>query len=149
MKPPERNWNMSSRIVKAAFMTALMGVIWLAIWMFISMLPIDLSAYLHLFQVLVAAMLLFTFATTFWDGTAYKHVFTIIRAFFLIIYVLYASNFGFMTISYEAVKITVNVLPIVGLMVLANLLDAVKSLLQMLEFTSRNETESVAVKSLV
>ncbi|MBC7130230.1 hypothetical protein H5T51_03275 [Candidatus Bathyarchaeota archaeon] len=129
--------NILSRTVKAALATALMGAAWLFIGFITSMMPIDYPSYSTFFEVLVGAMLIFTFATTFCEGTIYKYFFIIIRAFFLTIYIVYASNFGLISLPYGNFNITVEFMPIVGLFVIANLLEAAKGLIQAIEFASQ------------
>jgi hypothetical protein len=126
------------RIAKAALITAVTGAAWLILWFFTSMFSASYPQYSIFFEILAWAMLFFTFATTLSEGTIYKYVFIIMRAFFLMVYVVYATNFGLLSLKIEGVSLTIEFMPIVALMVLVNLLDMVRGLLQALEFASQS-----------
>ncbi|MEM2319996.1 MAG: hypothetical protein QXQ63_04570 [Candidatus Bathyarchaeia archaeon] len=81
----------------------------------------------------------FVFATTLSEGTIYKYILIIIRAFFVMIYMVFATNFGSLSISFEGFIVTVEFMPLIALIVLADLLDVARGLLQAIEFASQSQ----------
>ncbi|MEM2971369.1 MAG: hypothetical protein QW270_02970 [Candidatus Bathyarchaeia archaeon] len=129
---------LSLRVVKATFITVVAGVFWLIMWLLISLLLADYPEYLMHFAVLAWASLFFTFATKISEGTIYRHILTIARSFFLIMYVAYATNCGILTIKIEKFTITIEFIPIIALITAINLLAMAKGLLQAIEFASKS-----------
>lgn len=126
------------RITKATFITAIAGVVWLILWFFTSMFFAIYPQYSVSFAILAWATLFFTFTTTLSEGTIYKYIFIVMRAFFLIAYITYATNFGLLSLKIEGLNLTIEFMPILALMVLANLLDMARGLLQAIEFASQS-----------
>lgn len=124
------------RIAKAALITAVTGVAWLILWLFTSMFSASYPQYSTFFEILAWAMLFFTFATTLSEGTIYKYIFIAMRAFFLMVYVVYATNFGLLSFNFESLSLTIEFVPLVALMVLVNLIDMARGLLEAVEFVS-------------
>jgi hypothetical protein len=126
------------RIAKATFITAIVGVVWLILWFFTSIFSTIYPQYSTSFEILAWATLFFTFTTTLSEGTIYKYLFIVMRAFFLIVYFAYATNFGLLSLKIEGLNLTIEFIPLLALMVLANLLDMARGLLQAIEFASQS-----------
>ncbi|MEM1539499.1 MAG: hypothetical protein QXW82_03225 [Candidatus Bathyarchaeia archaeon] len=128
-----------SRIAKAVVLTAATGIIWLILWFFTSFFSAIFPQYSELYETFAWAMLFFVFATTLSEGTIYKYILIIIRAFFVMIYMVFATNFGSLSISFEGFIVTVEFMPLIALIVLADLLDVARGLLQAIEFASQSQ----------
>jgi len=126
------------RIARAFLLTAASGIFWLIIWFLASMLLANFPNYQMLFTVLAWGLLFFTFAIALAEGTIYKYLLIIIRAFFLIVYLAYATNNGILTINFENFALTVEFLPLLALMIVINLLDIARGLLQAIEFAAQS-----------
>ena len=126
------------RIAKATLMTVVAGIFWLVLWLLISSLLVDFPWYLARFAVLAWALLFFTFTIKVSEGTIYKYILIIARAFFLIVYVAYATNYGVLTVKIEDFTFTVEFIPLLALMIAINLLAMARGLLQAIEFTSQS-----------
>jgi len=137
----ERLKKLIPRIINATIVTAIVGAILLVIWFLVLRFLVDYPDYQLRFAFLAWATLFFTFAIRVAEGTFYKFGFIIGRAFFLIIYVIYVSNGGVLIIDQEGFHFVIEFIPILGLMILINLLDLAKGVLQALEFTSASPTD--------
>ncbi|MEM2280704.1 MAG: hypothetical protein QXZ68_01775 [Candidatus Bathyarchaeia archaeon] len=126
------------RIARALLITAAHAVLWLIVWFLTSMLLAAFPDYFRLFSILAGSLLFFTFAITLTEGTIYKHILTIVRAFFMIVYLTYATNSGILTIKLENLAFTIEFMPLLALMIVINLLEVVRGLLQALEFTAQS-----------
>jgi hypothetical protein len=126
------------RIAKATLMTVVAGIFWLVLWLLTSSFLANFPEYLTRFAVLAWALLFFTFAIKVSEGTIYKHILIIIRAFYLLVYTAYATNCGVLTIKIENFAITVEFIPLLALMITTNLLAMARGLLQAIEFTSQS-----------
>lgn len=126
------------RIVKAAVITAIYGVGWLIIWLLLSSFlgPI-LQEFSTMYWILAFASLFFTFAIKISEDTIAKFFFTILRSFFIIIYLAYSTNFGVFTINLEGFIFTVEFTPLLAIMVAINFLSIAGGLIQAIEFTAR------------
>ncbi|MEM2147326.1 MAG: hypothetical protein QXJ94_01835, partial [Candidatus Bathyarchaeia archaeon] len=125
------------RVVKATLFTAVSGIFWLILWFLTSMILKDLPQYLELFAVLAWGLIFFTFAITFSEGTIYKYILIIIRAFFLIVYLAYSTNCGVFTVTFENVSFTVEFVPLLAVMIVASLLSMIRGILQAIEFAAQ------------
>ena len=125
------------RIAKATLMTVVAGIFWLVLWLLISSFLANFPEYLTRFAVLAWALLFFTFAIKVSEGTIYKYILIIARAFFLIVYVAYATNYGVLTVKIDF-TFTVEFIPLLALMIAINLLAMARGLLQAIEFTSQS-----------
>ncbi|MCS7114424.1 MAG: hypothetical protein RMJ15_04525 [Nitrososphaerota archaeon] len=134
----ETRLKLFSRIARAVLITAATGVVWLILWLLTSFFSAGFPQYSELFETFAWAMLFFVFVTTLSEGTIYKYVFIIIRAFFVMVYMVYATNFGLLSLSFEGFTITVEFMPLIALIVLADILDVARGLLQAIEFASQS-----------
>lgn len=135
------DWNrrkLGLRIAKAFLVTAASGIFWLVLWFLTSMLLADFPEYFALFPLLAWGLIFFTFATTLTDGTIYKYIFIVMRAFFLIVYLAYATNYGVLTIKFEDYAFTVEFVPLLALMIMINLFSMARGILQAIEFASKS-----------
>ena len=126
------------RIAKATLMTVVAGIFWLVLWLLISSFLANFPEYLTRFAVLAWALLYFTFAIKVSEDTIYKYILIIARAFFLIVYVAYTTNYGVLTVKIEDFTFTVEFIPLLALMIAINLLAMARGLLQAIEFTSQS-----------
>lgn len=126
------------RIVKAAAITAMYGVVWLIIWLLLSTFlgPI-LREFSASYWVLVFALLFFTFAIKISESTIHKFVFIILRSFFIIIYLAYSTNFGVFTINLEGFILTVEFIPLLAIMIAINFMSIASGLIQAIEFVAQ------------
>ncbi len=125
-----------TRLAKAIIITAAFGIFFLIIWSIASPLLTSYPHYLTLFTILVWVTLFFTFATRLTEGTIYKHTLVIGQAFFMILYLIYATNGGFLTFDFADLHFTIELTPLLALVIVPNLLAMAKGILEMLEFTS-------------
>lgn len=135
------DWNrrkLGLRIAKTFLVTAASGIFWLVLWFLTSMLLADFPEYFALFPLLAWGLIFFTFATTLTDGTIYKYIFIVMRAFFLIVYLAYATNYGVLTIKFEDYAFTVEFVPLLALMIMINLFSMARGILQAIEFASKS-----------
>lgn len=137
----ERLGELAPRLLKATVITALVGVILLFIWFFIGQIFADYPEYQTFYAILAWAMLFFTFAIRVAEGTIYKFAFIIARAVFLIAYLIYATDSGVFTIDFMETRLIVEFIPILALMILVNVLDMAKGVLQVIEFTSESPSD--------
>lgn len=126
------------RIAKATLMTVVAGIFWLVLWLLISSFLANFPEYLTRFAVLAWALLFFIFTIKVSEGTIYKYILIIARAFFLIVYVAYTTNYGVLTVKIEDFTFTVEFIPLLALMIAINLLAMARGLLQAIEFTSQS-----------
>jgi hypothetical protein len=127
------------KIVKAALVTAIYGVVWFLIWLLLSSFLGDLFLqFSTLYWILVCASLFFTFAIRISENTIYKYVFIILRSFFLIVYIAYSTNFGVLSMDYAGFKFTVEFIPLLAIMVAINLLSIARGLIQAIEFSAQS-----------
>ncbi len=125
------------RIAKATLATAIVGAFWLFLWILLSVFAV-FPEYLTFFAILAWATLFFTFAIRVSEDTIYKYCFIIARAFFLIIYLAYATNCGILTLNFMDFQLTVEFVPLLALMIAINLLAIARGLLQAIEFVSQS-----------
>lgn len=97
--------------------------------------------YQKFFAVFAWATVLFTFAIRVADGSIFKYCFIVGRAFFLIIYTVYATNAGMLTLDLMNFHFTLEFVPLLAFMILANILAIAKGVLQAMEFTSESSRE--------
>jgi len=129
------------RVARAFLVTAGYAVFWLIVWFLTSMFLAGFPNYNRLFSVLAGGLLFFTFAMVLAEGTIYKHILAIVRAFFLIVYLTYATNGGTLTINLENLTFTVEFVPLLALMVVINLLEVARGLLQAIEFAAKSSKD--------
>lgn len=129
------------RVLKATIVAAIVGVCLLVFWSVVSKALTPYPEYQMLFAVFAWATVLFTFAIRVTDGTIYKYCFIIGRAFFLIIYVVYATDGGMLSLDFMDFHFTLEFIPLLALMILINLLTIAKGVLQAIEFTSESPKE--------
>ncbi|MEM0356900.1 MAG: hypothetical protein QXL77_00785 [Candidatus Bathyarchaeia archaeon] len=135
-KPDRRRFGF--RVARAFLITAAYAVFWLIIWFLTSTLLASFPEYQKLFSVIALGLLFFTFAIALAEGTIYKYILKIIRAFFLIAYLTYATNSGVLKVSFENLVFTVEFVPLLALMIVINLLEIAKGLLQAIEFAAHS-----------
>ncbi|MEM0095747.1 MAG: hypothetical protein QW660_03845 [Candidatus Bathyarchaeia archaeon] len=135
-KPDRRRFGL--RVARAFLITAAYAVFWLIIWFLTSTLLASFPEYQKLFSVIALGLLFFTFAIALAEGTIYKYILKIIRAFFLIAYLTYATNSGVLKVSFENLVFTVEFVPLLALMIVINLLEIAKGLLQAIEFAAHS-----------
>jgi len=135
-KPDRRKFGF--RVVRAFLVTAAYAVFWLIIWFLTSMILAKFPQYQTLFSILAGGLLFFAFAIALAEGTIYKYILKIIRAFFLMAYLTYATNGGVLTISFENLALTVEFVPLLALMIVINLLEVARGLLQAIEFAAQS-----------
>lgn len=111
------------RIAKATLATAVVGVFLFIVWIFISMFLSSFPEYMMSFAILAWATIFFTFAVKVCEGTIYKYLFSISQAFFLIIYLSYATDFGVLTLNFGDFQFTVEFVPLLALMIVICLLS--------------------------
>jgi hypothetical protein len=127
------------KIVKAALVTAIYGVVWFLIWLLLSsFLGNFFLQFSALYWILVCASLFFTFAIRISENTIYKYVFIILRSFFLIVYIAYSTNFGVLSMDYAGFTFTVEFIPLLAIMVAINLLSIARGLIQAIEFSAQS-----------
>jgi hypothetical protein len=127
------------KIVKAALVTAIYGVVWFVVWLLASSFLGDLfQLFSTLFWILVCASLFFTFAIKISESTIYKYIFIMLRSFFLIVYIAYSTNFGVLTVNFEGFTFTVEFIPLLAIMVAINLLSIARGLIQAIEFSAQS-----------
>jgi len=131
------------RVARAFLITAGYAVFWLIVWFLTSMFLARFPNFNRLFSVLAGGLLFFTFAMTLTDGTIYKHILAMVRAFFLIVYLTYATNGGTLTINLENLTFTVEFVPLLALMVVINLLEVARGLLQAIDFAAKSPKDEV------
>ena len=129
------------KVVKAAVITTVYGVIWFVIWLLLSnFLPI-FQWFSTLYWILVYASLFFTFAIKISEGTIYKYILVILRSFFIIVYIVYSTNFGVFTINIGGVAFTVEFIPLLAIVVAINLLSIAGGLIQAIEFAAQTSED--------
>jgi hypothetical protein len=127
------------KIVKAALVTAIYGVVWFVVWLLASSFLGDLfQPFSTLFLILVCTSLFFTFAIRISENTIYKYIFIILRSSFLIVYIAYSTNFGVLTVNFEGFIFTVEFIPLLAIMVAINLISIARGLIQAIEFSAQS-----------
>jgi len=130
------------KIVKAALVTAIYGVIWFLIWLLFSSFLGDLFLqFSTLYWILACASLFFTFAIRISENTIYKYILIILRSFFLIVYIAYSTNFGVLTVNFEGFAFTVEFIPLLAIIVAINLLSVARGIIQAIEFSAQTPEE--------
>ncbi|MEM3551908.1 MAG: hypothetical protein QXV01_12565, partial [Candidatus Bathyarchaeia archaeon] len=126
------------KIVKAAVITAIYGVVWFIICLLLSSLfgPV-FQRFSILYWILAYVSLFFTFTIKISEGTIYKYILIILRSFFIIVYIVYSTNFGVFTINIEGFTFTVEFIPLLAIMVAINLLSIAGGLIQAIEFAAQ------------
>ncbi|MEM3580825.1 MAG: hypothetical protein QXH40_04340 [Candidatus Bathyarchaeia archaeon] len=126
------------KIVKAAVITAIYGVIWLIIWLLLShFLGLVFQQFSTLYWILAYVSLFFSFAIRVSEGTICKYILIILRSFFIIVYIAYSTNFGVFTINLEGFTFTIEFIPLLAIMVAINLLSIASEVIQAIEFVAQ------------
>ena len=129
------------RLLKATLWSLIIGVIFLAAENFLS--PYLFKFYPEsksLFNVFAWAIIVFAFLITFSEGTIYQYAFMIGRSFFLIIYFIYATNGGVLTVEASGflqasnLNVRLDFVPMVVLLIFVSLITLVKSIVQAINF---------------
>jgi hypothetical protein len=130
------------KIFEATIVSVIVGACLILFWLLFSAALARLHPEYQLFFAVFAwAMVLFAFAVRVADGTIFKYCFIIGRAFFLIIYIVYVTNGGILTLDFMKLHFTLEFIPLLALMILINLLTVAKGVLQALQFTSESPKE--------
>ncbi|MEM1540150.1 MAG: hypothetical protein QXJ07_02055 [Candidatus Bathyarchaeia archaeon] len=126
------------KIVKAAVITVIYGVVWFIIWLLLSNFfrPV-FQQFSRLYWILAYISLFFTFAIKISEGTIYKYILIILRSFFIIVYIVYSTNFGVFTINIDGFTFTIEFIPLLAIMVAINLLSIANGLIQAIEFAAQ------------
>jgi len=127
-----------SKILKAALVTAVVGLLLLVFWLATSGIFAGYPEYSTLFTILTVFILFFTFSIRVSEGTIFRYGFIVARSLFLIFFIAYATNSGVLSIVGLGFQFTVEFIPILGLMVVACLLGVAKGLLGAIEFISES-----------
>jgi len=135
-KPDRRK--LGFRVVRAFLFTAAYAVFWFIIWFLTYTFLASFPEYPQLFTTIACGLLFFTFAITLAEDTIYKYILKAIRAFFLIAYLTYATKGGILTLNLENIGFTVEFVPLLALMIVINLLDIARALLQAIEFAAQS-----------
>lgn len=126
------------KIVKAAVITAIYGVVWLIIWLLLShFLGLVFQQFSTLYWILAYVSLFFSFAIRVSEGTICKYILIILRSFFIIVYIAYSTNFGVFTINLEGFTFTIEFIPLLAIMVAINLLSIASGVIQAIEFVAQ------------
>jgi len=123
------------RTVKATIVTLVVGIVLLFFWVFLSQIFAGYPNFQTFFAVLAVALVFFTFMIRFTDGTIFKYGFLIGRAFFLIIYIVYATSGGVFSMDIESFHFIIEFVPLLALIIVVNLMEIAKGILQAVEFT--------------
>jgi len=127
------------RIFRATVVAAIVGACLLFSWLLFSAPLVRLYPESQLlFTIFTWAIVFFTFSIRVTDGTILKYCFIIGRAFFLAMYIIYATNGGILEIDFMNFHFSIGFIPILSLMVLLSLLAMAKGVLQAIEFTSES-----------
>ncbi|MEM2250454.1 MAG: hypothetical protein QXS01_06835 [Candidatus Bathyarchaeia archaeon] len=126
------------KIVKAAVITAIYGVIWLIIWLLLShFLGLVFQRFSTLYWILAYVSLFFSFAIRVSEGTIRKYILIILRSFFIIVYIAYSTNFGVFSVNLEGFTFTIEFIPLLAIMVAINLLSIASGVIQAIEFVAQ------------
>jgi len=129
-------------LLKAVILTTAMAFFLLLVWWFVILkFSGDFPQVQGLFETLAAGLLLFTFVVKASEGTIYKFVFLVGRAFFLIFFFVYATNGGVFNFDFEKFRFMVEFEALLALMIFTNILDMARSVLQAFEFSSEGPKE--------
>jgi hypothetical protein len=137
---------MVPRILKAVLWCFLIGVGFLLLESFLALFFFDFYPEAQkLFGIFTWAILVFVFLDKVSEGTIYKYMFMIGRSFFLILYFIYATNGGVLTVKAlgffegSGLRVTLQFAPIVVLLVLGNLITMVKDIIQAINFLTETQ----------
>ncbi|MEM3797116.1 MAG: hypothetical protein QXY74_01605 [Candidatus Bathyarchaeia archaeon] len=133
-----RGQKFSSRIARAVLITAASAVLWLIVWFLTSMFLAGFPEYPKLFSTIAWGLLFFTFTIALAEGTIYKYILIIARAFFLMIYLTYATNWGVLTANFGNLMFTVEFTSLIALIIAINLLEVARGLLLAIEFAAQS-----------
>ncbi|MEM0008317.1 MAG: hypothetical protein QXR89_08685 [Candidatus Bathyarchaeia archaeon] len=126
------------KIVKAAVITAIYGVIWLIIWLLLShFLGLVFQQFSTLYWILAYVSLFFSFAIRVSEGTICKYILIILRSFFIIVYIAYSTNFGVFSVNLEGFTFTIEFILLLAIMVAINLLSIASGVIQAIEFVAQ------------
>ncbi|MEM3566051.1 MAG: hypothetical protein QXK18_04175 [Candidatus Bathyarchaeia archaeon] len=126
------------KIIKAAVITAIYGVVWLIIWLLLSHFFGQIfQRFSTLYWILAYVSLFFSFAMRVSEGTICKYILIILRSFFIIVYIAYSTNFGVFTINLEGFTFAVEFIPLLAIMVAINLISIANGLIQAIEFVAK------------
>lgn len=129
------------RVAKATIITAIVGACLLIFWSLVLEVFAWYPEYQMFFAILAWPTIFFTFAIRVTDGTILKFCFIVGRAFFQIIYTVYATNNGILTLDFMNFHVTLEFVPLLFLVILVNLITIGKGILQAIEFTSESLKE--------
>jgi hypothetical protein len=135
------------RVLKAVFWCLLIGVGLLLLKQFLSLFFFNFYPESQkLFEIFAWTIVFFAFLIKLSEGTIFKYAFMIGRSFFLILYFIYATNGGVLTVEasefFQAtgMHIQLEFTPLVVLLVLSSLLTMVKDVVAAVNFL--NETSA-------
>jgi len=134
------------RILKAVLWCLLIGVGFLLLESFLALFFFDFYPEAQkLFGIFTWTILVFAFLVKVSEGTIYKYMFMIGRSFFLILYFIYATNGGALTVRASeffegaGLYVTLQFAPIVVLLVLGSLLTMIKDIIQAINFLTETQ----------
>lgn len=126
---------LAPRMMRATFWSLIIGIVFLlAEYLLASFLFSFYPDSQNLFNIFAWTIIIFTFLIKFSEGTIYKYAFMVGRAFFLIIYFIYATNGGILNVEAMGFHVELEFVPLMVLLVSGSLIAMVRHLVQTINF---------------
>lgn len=127
-----------SRFLKAAAKSIVVGIILWVLWLFLVRFFSDYLEYLQYFTIFAWTTVFFTFGEKLTEGTIYRYGIAIARDMFVIVFFIFATDSGTITVDLANISLTVGLLPLLALIVFISLLSIAKDVTGAIDFASEN-----------
>ncbi|RLI27130.1 hypothetical protein DRO50_04880 [Candidatus Bathyarchaeota archaeon] len=132
---------LAPRILKAALWSLMTGVVFFLIERFLALFLFELYPKAqNLFTVFAWTIIISVFLVKFSEGTIFKYAFLVGRNFFLMLFFIYSTNCGVLTVEAAGflqasnLRIELEFVPLVVLIVFSSLVSIVRNLVQAIDF---------------
>ena len=132
---------LAPRILKAALWSLMTGVVFFLFERFLALFLFELYPKAqNLFTVFAWTIIISVFLVKFSEGTIFKYAFLVGRNFFLMLFFIYSTNCGVLTVEAAGflqasnLRIELEFVPLVVLIVFSSLVSIVRNLVQAIDF---------------
>jgi len=132
---------LAPRILKAALWSLMTGVVFFLIERFLALFLFELYPKAqNLFTIFAWTIIISVFLVKFSEGTIFKYAFLVGRNFFLMLFFIYSTNCGVLTVEAAGflqasnLRIELEFVPLVVLIVFSSLVSIVRNLVQAIDF---------------
>ncbi|MGQ9506909.1 MAG: hypothetical protein ACUVTB_03490 [Candidatus Bathycorpusculaceae bacterium] len=122
------------KALKATVKGILFYATYILLWMFLSPLSEMIPGFQQMIETFVIVYIILMIVGDLTSGTIFKHFFDAAKALFIICYLILSLKGGLFGVSYQNLKLIVDLRPIIAIITLLSLLGFAKSILQAIKF---------------